>query len=272
MLRSGLHGTTHARSSMLMRAAAAARSTQRRFGVAAPATDIPTPQRRWLHVSPLAVSMMSGGALWALGDYIEQTSGHEEPSSAPAATSSTTAAVDESHHNSGGLNKRRLAATACFGLCFTGFVGYKWYGMLERLATHHLKLVPGGAKSIATKLTLEFAVWHPMSLVVFWLFVGTAEGNSLPKVWKQLRNDFGPTLMAEYAIWAPMDTLNFWLVPVRYQVLLNNFGSLIEALVLSHIREHGFPAIAWPGTPTVATRVVETTQLHRFAATCTCAA
>ena len=43
-----------------------------------------------------------------------------------------------------------------------------------------------------------------------------------------------------------MDLFNFLKVPVQYQVLVSNAGSLLEAVGLSYIHKNGFPGMAPP--------------------------
>ncbi len=80
-----------------------------------------------------------------------------------------------------------------------------------------------------------------MSLVSFWVIVGLWEGHSIPQIQKELRKEFAPTLASEMALWGPLDVFNFWKVPVHLQVIFANSGSLVEAVVISYIHDHGFP-------------------------------
>lgn len=38
---------------------------------------------------------------------------------------------------------------------------------------------------------------------------------------------------------APLDIANFALVPVRYQLLVGNFGCFLESIMLSFVKSHG---------------------------------
>ena len=76
--------------------------------------------------------------------------------------------------------------------------------------------------------------------------VGVAEGHSFKKIKRELESDFLPSLISEYCLFAPMDLLNFLKVPVQYQVLVSNAESLLEAVGLSYIHEHGFPGLSPP--------------------------
>jgi hypothetical protein len=81
--------------------------------------------------------------------------------------------------------------------------------------------------------------------------VGLVEGHSIQKIKRELENDFLPSLLSEYCLFAPLDLFNFLKVPVQYQVLVSNAGSLLEAVGLSYIHEHGFPGFAPDSSATI---------------------
>mmetsp|Transcript_738 Transcript_738/g.1761 ORF Transcript_738/g.1761 Transcript_738/m.1761 type:complete len:207 (+) Transcript_738:66-686(+) len=105
-------------------------------------------------------------------------------------------------------------------------------------------LSSGSVKFVLTKVGLECFIWHPFSLLTFWVVVGGIEGHSFKQIKEELKRDYLPTLLGEFALWTPLDLLNFWLVPVKFQVLVGNCGCLVEAVCLSYIHACGFPFLS----------------------------
>lgn len=136
----------------------------------------------------------------------------------------------------GGLNTRRLAATLAFGTAVAGVGGHYWYRLLDHVVLHRLRLVEGSARFIGAKLALECVLWHPVGLSLFWAAQGVgAEGKSLWEVKRELGHDLLPALAVEVGMWTPVDIINFRFTPVHLQVIVVNFVSFFEAIVLSYL-------------------------------------
>mmetsp|Transcript_63912 Transcript_63912/g.171224 ORF Transcript_63912/g.171224 Transcript_63912/m.171224 type:complete len:423 (-) Transcript_63912:27-1295(-) len=180
---------------------------------------------------PVPTAVLTSAVLWTAGDVVAQKM--------------------EETKDSKGLDVRRLAATSSEGSLVGGGIGYFWYNFLDRIVSNVMKLEHGTVRFVVAKLGLEFALWHPVSLLSFWLWVGLAEGHSIAKITEELKSDYFPTLLSEYCLWAPLDLFNFWKVPVHLQVIVSNAGCFVEAVGLSYIHEHGFPGFAPKDDPVI---------------------
>ena len=146
---------------------------------------------------PIKTAMGSSLVLWALGDAISQTyDGNEK-------------------HR---FNKARLIGTALQGCLVGGGIGSLWYNRLHHIVAHTLKLRESSVRFVLAKIGLECFLWQPALLLSFWLFVGLFEGHPLPKIRREIQNDFLPALLSDFALFIPLDVVNFRLVPVQYQV------------------------------------------------------
>jgi Ca2+-binding EF-hand superfamily protein len=152
---------------------------------------------------PVATSVATAMALWGGGDLASQgLEMHEDKE-----------AKFQSH---------RFMGVLSHGCLIGGLGNYAWYSWLDSFVRSGLGLT-SGARFVAAKIGLEVALWHPTSLLCFWL-----------------RQSYWPTLAGDVCLWTPMDILNFSRVPVHLQTTFINMGSLFEAVVLSYIHKHGF--------------------------------
>lgn len=170
---------------------------------------------------PVLTSIATAMALWGGGDLISQ--GLE--------------IMEDPTKNKFQFN--RFAGVLTHGTVMGGVGNYYWYNFLDSLVRNRLQLA-AGARFVAAKIGLEIAIWHPTGLFAYWVIVGLWEGNTWPKIQRELKKDFFPTLTGDVCLWTPMDILNFTKVPVSMQTLFINVGSLFEAVALSYIHKHGF--------------------------------
>jgi hypothetical protein len=193
---------------------------------------------------PLATAVVTSAGLWFTGDVFAQQMSIYFASENDAAKKETAGGhqheATQGPSSPPGMDIRRLAGTTAEGCIVGGGVGYFWYQALDRIVTKS-GLQSGTLRFVCAKMGLEMSVWHPVSLVSFWVLVGLWEGHSFDHIRAELRKDFAPTLASEIALWGPLDVFNFWKVPVHLQVIFANAGCLIEAVGLSYIHEHGFP-------------------------------
>ena len=200
------------------------------------ATNVPGLWGKYLRAvqhRPVAVAIATSASLWIVGDSVAQIIEHREAHSDPSGQHGKEAKPYP--------DLRRLAGTTMEGSLVSGGLGVFWYAALDRFVGTSLGLVSGTASFVAAKVALECVLWHPLTLSIFWTFVGLVEGSSWEKIKEELATDFTPTLLTEYVLWTPIDILNFKLVPVHLQVLFVNMGCLVEAVLLSYIHSHGFP-------------------------------
>ena len=224
---------------------------------AAEATGLWGHYLRFCAAYPLSSAIGTSAVLWGLGDATAQLL---EPKSSANGVDQHDAAPNNAGggHGHGGGGKqptegfdfRRWLATVFQGSLVAGGGGLYWYAFLDRVVSKHA--VHGTAKFVGMKLALEFAVWHPFTLLSFWTVVGLLQGSSVSQIRRELSSDYGSALASEYVLWTPIDILNFWLVPVHLQVLCINCGCLLEAIVVSYIHSHGFPQLFASDTSSAA--------------------
>ena len=78
-------------------------------------------------------------------------------------------------------------------------MAHYWYEALDRLVLRVAKA--GTRRFVGTKLALEMAALHPVSLLAFFVCVGVGGGDSASEVRAQLRRDFLPSLGLEWLMW-----------------------------------------------------------------------
>ena len=169
---------------------------------------------------PLPTSIATATVLWASGDLIAQY-------------------LDKLENKDSEFQSKRFAGVVTHGILLGGVGNYYWYNGLEHFVCNTLRLSAGTLRFVGAKIGLEIAIWHPIGLMVYWCIVGTAEGHSKSKIERELRKDYLPTLLGDICLWTPCDILTFWRVPVQYQGLFINCGSLFEAVALSWVHKHG---------------------------------
>lgn len=190
---------------------------------------------------PYTTSAIIASILWGSGDFIAQNL--------------------EMKNQEGNIKfkSNRFIGTIIHGGVIGGIGSYIWYNKLDNFISsifkagmyryHHnyhnhydynliiITIIIGTKRFVFGKVSLELLVWHPISLFCYWTIVGLCEGHSLLKIKNELRKDFFITWFFDGSLWVPVDILTFWIIPLRYQVMFVNCGSLIEAIALSYI--HG---------------------------------
>jgi protein Mpv17 len=200
---------------------------------AAKKAGVPRNVRHWL-VYPTAMAVVCG-TLWGLGDYISQrmlshtTDGELEEKKATGSPRGLMAGID----------RPRLYSTTAYGGIVAGVGASYWYRWLDAYVGSKVLTGHTSARFIAAKLALEIGIWHPITLTIFWISVGAAQGQTVAESLADLRAKFVKTLAAEFALWTPLDIVNFRYTPVHLQPVFVAFGSIIEAVFLSYFRgEH----------------------------------
>ena len=223
---------------------------------AAKATGLWGAYLRFCVANPVTGAVGTSAVLWGIGDAAAQRmeAGGSETAAGSGHQHGTTQRAEENaagqstpaHHANASFDKARWFGTVVEGSGVGGGLGLFWYAFLDTFVSKYA--TSGSLKFVGMKLGLEFLVWHPFTLFTFWTFVGLVQGSSWSQIKRELQTDYSAALASEYVLWAPIDILNFWLVPVHLQVLCINCGSLLEAVVISHIHSHGFPDIFGAGS------------------------
>ena len=76
-------------------------------------------------------------------------------------------------------------------------------------------------RAVLSKMLIDQLLWTPFSLVVFYSYLKTAEGER-HRIGETLRDKFVPTLLAGYAFWPLAHIINFRFIPGSQRVLYIN--------------------------------------------------
>ncbi|GAB2275678.1 hypothetical protein Dimus_010433 [Dionaea muscipula] len=189
---------------------------------------------RWyqntLAAHPLKTQMISSGLIWGFGDIAAQSITH-----LTFKGNRGFSAADE--HKELRINWNRVAATSLFGCGFVGPVGHFWYEGLDRIIRHRLKMQPNSFRFVGTKVALDGIIFGPLDLLVFFTYMGFANGKTAPQIKEDVKRDFIPALVLEGGIWPILQVANFRYVPVRNQLLYVNFFCLLDSCFLSWIEQ-----------------------------------
>lgn len=189
---------------------------------------------RALEAHPVRTQMMSSAALWCSGDLIAQALEHRR---LPFSRGQAGTLVESLERQQQPLDVRRTIVQTTYAALVWAPVAHFWYESLDRVARKVAQV--GSRRFLLSKLALELAILHPVSLVAFFGCVGIANGEAPSRIIGQLRHDFAPTLGMEWILWTPLDVANFKMIPVRHQLLVVNCGCLAESVGLSLIKENG---------------------------------
>ncbi|GAB4837270.1 hypothetical protein Ancab_002172 [Ancistrocladus abbreviatus] len=183
---------------------------------------------RWyqncLAVHPFKTQMISSGLIWGLGDIAAQSITH----------------YTAKHHRRFSelkINWKRVAAITLFGFGFVGPVDHFWYETLDHVIRFRLKMQPNSFRFVATKVAVDGIIFGPLDLLVFFSFMGFANGKAVPQIKEDVKRDLIPALITEGGIWPILQAANFRFVPVRNQLLYVNFFCLLDSCFLSWVEQ-----------------------------------
>ncbi|GAB4854251.1 hypothetical protein Ancab_022838 [Ancistrocladus abbreviatus] len=187
---------------------------------------------RWyqncLAAHPLKTQMISSGLIWGVGDIAAQSITHY--------TAKNNRRISDENKELK-INWKRVAATSLFGFGFVGPVGHFWYEGLDRVIRFRLKMQPNSFRFVATKVAVDGIIFGPLDLLVFFTFMGFANGKAVPQIKEDVKRDFIPALIMEGGIWPMLQVANFRFVPVRNQLLYVNFFCLLDSCFLSWLEQ-----------------------------------
>lgn len=209
---------------------------------------------------PFQYSTILGTTLWVAGDVGAQCT--------------------ESAHCCGGrveqgaVDWHRAAVTGITGGILNGGLGYFWYKRLDVVVRKVFQ--PSSIPFVAAKIGLELGFWQPVTLALLWLSMGLfLQRDGVDAIQQRVSRDLPSVMLYEWGLWLPIDVLNFSIVPVQKQVILINFGSMFEALLVSYLHarsaahhHHDETALVHledeRGTSSVAAGVTVDASLPRF--------
>lgn len=170
--------------------------------------------------------MTSSAVIWGLGDLTAQSL--EDRDRRGSVHSTGTAHVP--------LDWKRAGTQAGYAAVVWTPIAASWYKSLDLMA---LRVASSGSLAfVGFKVGLEVTLLHPIALALFFGSMGVARGDSFGVVISKFEREFIPTLAFEVGLWTPLDVALFSLVPVRYQLIVVNSGSVFMVMfpLLSFIR------------------------------------
>ncbi len=118
-----------------------------------------------------------------------------------------------------GYDAMRTVRLGSFGFLVHGPTGHFFYSWLD-------KQIPGTAmKTVATKVAIDQLIWNPIFGVMFFSYLGAAEGKSLPDIQAKIKNDLATAVMGSWTVWIPAHFVNFRFVPSSQRLVRLLFDS-----------------------------------------------
>mmetsp|Transcript_15707 Transcript_15707/g.40634 ORF Transcript_15707/g.40634 Transcript_15707/m.40634 type:complete len:167 (+) Transcript_15707:61-561(+) len=124
----------------------------------------------------------------------------------------------------------RTLYTAIFAACFIGPVGHFWYIFLEHAACQ--VFAQGTTAYVALKVIADSLVECPLDVAAFFCFMEFVRGGGVTAAQAKLSRDFWPTYLAQMTFWPLYQWFNFSMVPVEHQLLVVNFGCILDCTFL----------------------------------------
>ncbi|CAM9218489.1 unnamed protein product [Ectocarpus sp. 13 AM-2016] len=110
----------------------------------------------------------------------------------------------------------RTLRLGTFGALVHGPTGHYFYGMLDS------KLPGTKPMTVASKVAIDQTIWNPIFGVMFFTYLGLAEGKSVDDIQKKIKNDLATAVMGSWTVWIPAHTINFKFVPTSQRLLYIN--------------------------------------------------
>lgn len=110
----------------------------------------------------------------------------------------------------------RTLRMGSFGLLIHGTTGHYFYGFLD-------SKMPGTKPvTVASKVLIDQVVWNPIFGVMFFSYLGLAEGKGPSEIMAKIQRDLKTAVMGSWAVWVPAHTINFAFIPPSQRLLYIN--------------------------------------------------
>jgi len=117
-----------------------------------------------------------------------------------------------------GYDLMRTVRLGSFGFLIHGPTGHYFYSWLD-------KQIPGTAmKTVATKVAIDQLLWNPCFGVMFFSYLGLAEGKSFADIQTKIKNDLSTAVVGSWTVWIPAHFVNFRFVPSSQRLVCNLGG------------------------------------------------
>lgn len=181
---------------------------------------------------PMRMQVVTSGVLWVGGDYMAQHGRNiiERQSGKPITDFSW---------------KRSLMVLG-FATCVIAPLGHRWYCALDKICSIHFGFPQGSNRAVTFKVAVDTIIYTPIytgTVLSYMTIVDlstdknrqtfTDDSSFLSQaLLNKIQSDYIPTLLAELLIWPGYMVLVYKYLPVRYQLLAENFLNVFDSAFL----------------------------------------
>lgn len=158
----------------------------------------------------LVTNTVSGGIILAVGDTVQQT---REIIKDPKKS----------------RDWQRTGRMFVVGVCLSP-VDHYWYIWLDRV------LPSASIRTAVKKVLIEQILASPILSALFFMGIGSLEGQALNESLNEFRSKFWELYKAEWCVWPPAQIINFYFLPTKYRVMYVNFITLGWDVYLSYLK------------------------------------
>jgi protein Mpv17 len=123
----------------------------------------------------------------------------------------------------------RSLRLASFGFLIHGTTGHYFYGMLDS------KLPGTKPMTVASKVAIDQVFWNPCFGVMFFTYLGLAEGKTPAQILQKIKADLQMAVMGSWGVWIPAHTVNFAFIPPSQRLLYINTIQIFYNIFLSFL-------------------------------------
>ena len=180
---------------------------------------------RKLETHPLMTKSITSGTIAGIGDLICQSALLYDSEEDKESSRTDEDAVSRSTKS--GLDYARSARFVLLGMAFCAPTSHVWYNWIDRT-------FPGTkVKQVLTRVAVDQFTWTPVFFIIWLSAMWTLEGAKPETIVPRLKETYYEIMVSNWALWIPAQSFIFRLVPVKFQVLANNFVDLFWNAFLS---------------------------------------